>query len=163
MGSVTLGQVWIAPTSDLTAGISAYSGGFAPMSSTSAAMTRGTDMRSGRGQVRTYANGRVRNVVAAGISRSFAMTLQMVTTAQMFTLESWINQTVLYRDTRGRKIYGVFNGLQVYDYKGTDWHDVTLTVTEVTFSEDGATVPTSVMDGGAPTDSGTGIIDGGTP
>jgi hypothetical protein len=135
MAAVVLDQVWIALASNLAAPITAYSSGFASGSGSQSAGNAGVDIRAGQGEVRMYASGRARNVVAVGTKRSYQMTLRMVSSSDMLTLESWINLTVLFRDRVGRKCFGVFNQIQPYDYKGQLLHDVTLTIVEVTTSE----------------------------
>jgi hypothetical protein len=59
------------------------------------------------GRVATYAGGRQRGVTSEGVAQTWPFTLRGVTTANTLTLRSWLGQTVLVRDNRGRKMWGV--------------------------------------------------------
>ncbi len=87
------------------------------------------------GSVRRMANGRLRTVRRAGSARQVGVTLVSVTPAQVRTLESWAGRTVLYRDSWGVKVYGAFFTVGVVDFTDRTRHDVTLTLSEVSYSE----------------------------
>jgi hypothetical protein len=94
-----------------------------------------SDRRAVAGQVRVMANGRRRVVTRAGDARDLGMTLRLLTPAQVETLAAWRGRVVLFRDVRGRRVFGTFFDLAVRDYADRSGHDVTLTLTEVTYDE----------------------------
>lgn len=86
--SVTLSRCWIALASDLSSSIQidADSIDEAPT------MT---------GQVRTYAGGRQRSIVRAGIANQVTLKATLVDPATLSTLTSWLGQTMLLRTPFG--------------------------------------------------------------
>lgn len=87
-------------------------------------------------EVRTYGGGRRRAVTQAGVTEALGVTLRDVPAADVATLESWIGRAVLYRDDRGRKVAGVFDGMErdeLVDDKGK--YDISLTITATTWEE----------------------------
>lgn len=134
MASVVLNRVWVAAASNLAVAVVAGSGGF-PASGMGGGGPAGTDTRTGAGAVRRYAGGRFRNVTVAGVGRKYSMTLRMLDGPTVSLLEGWINQTVLVRDSTGRRVWGVYNALGVFDYPGGVTHDVAYTLVETTYSE----------------------------
>ncbi|HZK00608.1 MAG TPA: hypothetical protein VFC79_11395 [Tissierellaceae bacterium] len=53
-------------------------------------------------------------------------------------IEDIVNEkaTILYRDDRGRKVYGVIRGLQTNDYiEANDWYEIAFTIEAVEYSE----------------------------
>ena len=134
MAVLGLTQVFVAAVSDLATVVAANSTGINPQAQSSTAS--GTDVRTGGGQTRMYAAGNVRNVTTPGTRRVYTVVLELLTMAQFQTLEAWMNKTVLLRDSQGRKCYGVYNQVKLADWKGLgDAHEVTITVTEVSYSE----------------------------
>ncbi len=87
------------------------------------------------GSVKRMANGRLRTVRRAGTARQLGVTLVSVTPAQVRTLEGWAGRTILYRDSWGVKLYGAFFGVGVVDFTNRGRYDVTLSLSEVSFSE----------------------------
>lgn len=88
------------------------------------------------GQVRTYANGRRRSVTRAGISRTINLTFDVVADrASLDLLRSWRGQVVLFRDPRGRKVWGVFYEIEIDENVAVDIAEVSLSLTELTVSE----------------------------
>lgn len=88
------------------------------------------------GEVRTYANGRLRLITRAGLARSYSLTLIACSRAQITWLENNVGQLFCVRDDRGRKIYATFFDVPVLE-ESTDptLGDVTLALSEVTHSE----------------------------
>lgn len=88
------------------------------------------------GEVRRYAGGRFRSIVTIGTRRTRQFTLLDVDQDTLDTLESWIGQTVLVRDNRGKRTFGTFFDLNEGDRFTNDRYNVSVSVTEVTYSED---------------------------
>lgn len=93
------------------------------------------DDRSLDGDVEIYAGGRMRATSLPGDRRKNSMTLVNATPAQVAVLTAWRGKVVLFRDVRGRKIFGVFFGVKVRDYRDGSGHTVALELVEVTYSE----------------------------
>lgn len=91
--------------------------------------------RSSNGSVRTYAGGRTRNVSSAGTNGELTVKLRDVTQSQIDTLDAWREQTIQFRDHRGRKIFGVYHEVAVGDRKVTTLYDVSLVIQELTYNE----------------------------
>ncbi len=91
--------------------------------------------RSMKGEVRQYAGGRQRSIVSKGIKGSFSFNLEDVTQTQLDKLESWLGQTVVVRDTRGRRFFGVLFDYTVTDRHNPTYYSVSLTLNEVTYTE----------------------------
>lgn len=89
------------------------------------------DERGVPGEVRRYANGRLRVIVRAGEAQTLAATLVQVTDAELDLLESWLGRQVMVRDHRGRRMYAVFFQMQVTDHTTGDY-DVAVSFTEYT-------------------------------
>lgn len=87
------------------------------------------------GEVRTYAGGRQRSVSAVGVKEQVSIQLKQATQLQIDTLESWFGQTVVVRDYRGRRWFGVFYALDVTDRRKKTLYDVNITFYEVTYVE----------------------------
>ena len=87
-------------------------------------------------QVRRYAGGRDRIVTTPGQTQTIAVSFPQVSRTQYAALLDLVGTLVLYRDQRGRAVYGV-----VADVTGTEWDaanvlsDVSFTLTSVTHSE----------------------------
>ena len=58
-----------------------------------------------------------------------------VTGADIATLKSWRGRTVLMRDSYGRKMWGVFYGVEIEEYLISSASKVSIVLTEVSFSE----------------------------
>jgi hypothetical protein len=89
------------------------------------------------GEVRAYANGRTRSITKPGSTRTIPLAPDWVSAADIVTLKSWRGQTVLLRDPFGRKVWGVFYGVQVAErvIVGTGASTVSFTITEITYTE----------------------------
>jgi hypothetical protein len=110
MATLVLDRVWInlVPTGDA---VSARSTGRAWSTEVS-------------GEIRTYADGRRRSVTTEGVGVTAALTLALLTQAELETLESWMGSTVQIRDFRGQRAFGVFlavTRVEVPNEK-TMWH-----------------------------------------
>lgn len=91
--------------------------------------------RSMNGSVRQYAAGNQVAISSKGIKGTFNFVLQRATQDDIDTLDSWLGQTVIYRDYRSRAIFGVF-----FDYTATDnanrgYYTVMITLNQVTYTE----------------------------
>jgi hypothetical protein len=84
------------------------------------------------GEVRTYAGGRRRSVTRAGAPNSLALSCDVIGRSTLNTLRGWKGQTLLYRDPRGRKLYGVFYRLGVSENITADLATVSFTLERVT-------------------------------
>ena len=89
-----------------------------------------------RVEVRTYAGGRRRVVSRPGETQTVSVSYRYMTRANYNALSLLVGQTVLFRDQRGRVVYGV-----IADLSGSEWivadkvEDVSFTLTEITYSE----------------------------
>jgi hypothetical protein len=93
--------------------------------------------RSVPGEVRTYAGGRRRAVVAEGVTGSVPFRLRSVPSADIATLESWFGQLIRWRDHRGQKFYGTFFSVERSERKDMiDLYDLSLTLEEMTYTEE---------------------------
>lgn len=133
--AIILTQVWLAlvsnPSDQIVAGsLGAY---------TEAEETSGpnrADSRSTNTKVVPYAGGRFRSVSVPGVSRTYACTLRNLDWATVGKIDGWMGQLCVIRDRSGRKLYGTFPRIQVYDYAGgSQMHDVGFTLTQVSYSE----------------------------
>lgn len=123
MASIRLDTVLLGPVDDLTSQVRL-----------DVASLRERDGKAG--EVRTYANGRRRHVARAGRQRTVTVQAEVLRNRVLLhSLRSWEGQTVLLRDPRGRKVYGVFFDLEIDENITADLATVSLTLTETTFSE----------------------------
>lgn len=123
MASISLDTVLLGPVADLTSQVRL-----------DVASLRERDGKSG--EVRTYANGRRRAVARAGRLRTVVLQAEVLRNRVLLdALRDWEGQTVLLRDPRGRKVYGVFYDLEIDENITTDLAIVSLTLTETTVSE----------------------------
>jgi hypothetical protein len=123
MASLSLATVWLYPVSaptDVTV--------LSTMSSLAAAP-------QAAGSTRRYASGRFRTVTQAGIQEQLTVAAVACDRTQINWLRSHIGVTLLVRDDRGRKFYGAYFNPAVTEHPYDANGDVTLTITEVTFSE----------------------------
>ena len=94
------------------------------------------DTRAVQGRVATYSGGRQRAVTQEGVGGTWELTLRLVTHADTVTLRSWLGQTILVRDNRGRKEWGVILEVPRTAWKDNlDLYDVALTLLIVTVDE----------------------------
>lgn len=89
------------------------------------------------GDVRYYAGGRARVVTSPKDVRTYPLTLQWLTAADVDLLMAWRGRVVLLRDGLGRRVFGTFLSVATADrYLVGGWASVvTLTFTEVTYDE----------------------------
>ena len=87
------------------------------------------------GEVRTYAGGRLRLVTNAGIARTATVTLPECSRDQINWLQTYVGQVMLFRDDRGRKIWGAYLKPKVSENQHNTGGDVTLIINEITYSE----------------------------
>lgn len=88
-----------------------------------------------RGEVRTYAGGRRRAIVRAGLARSPRASLPWCTRAQVAWLEAHVKRLVWVRDHTGRRIAGMYFGVEVSEHRFNDEADVELAIEEVSASD----------------------------
>jgi len=87
-------------------------------------------------RVQSYAGGRQRGITTEGVSGSWAPKLRGVTWADTEKLKAWLGQTVLIRDNRGRKMFGLISRLPRATWKEQlDLYDVEVAVQLVTVNE----------------------------
>ncbi len=87
------------------------------------------------GAVEGFAGGRYRSIALEGVSGQQTFMLRDVSTANIETLKTWIGETVLIRDNRGRRMFGTYYEVTYNDRMLDNYYDVTLNVTEVTYNE----------------------------
>lgn len=88
------------------------------------------------GEVRTYAGGRQRAVTSEGIQGTFSFTIRLISLATVETLRQWIGQTVLVRDHRGQKFYGVFHVVTPIENQESAFYDVTIPLKVIDYNEE---------------------------
>lgn len=91
--------------------------------------------RSGDGETRRMAGGRFRAIGTLGVRRTQTFAMRDLSYADVEQLEEWIGQTVLVRDNRGRRMFGVYWSVPTTDRKDPNYYDVNLDVTEVSYEE----------------------------
>jgi hypothetical protein len=95
------------------------------------------DAQASAGEVHTYAGGRQRAITAEGAQATWSFTLVGMTVAATDTLRSWMGQTVVVRDNRGRRLFGV-----LFECPRTPWkeqldtYDVEVTIRGVDATEE---------------------------
>lgn len=123
MTTLTLTQVAIAPADDLTDILMLGQNAevvFSPSRSTT----------------RAYANGRFRNITRPGLQRQVTVTFPYMSRDNYRSLEDLLNQTVLLRDQRQRRVWGVIDSVTGNEFPVRDLvQSVQFTLTEVTVSE----------------------------
>lgn len=88
------------------------------------------------GEARLNANGRTRLIRKPAKARTFALSLPNCTRAQIDWLELYAGELVIVRDDRKRKIPCVYFDVPIDEEPGdADSGDVTLALTEITYSE----------------------------
>lgn len=88
------------------------------------------------GEVRQYAGGRQRAVLAVGESTTWQPTLVGVTLATKDLLRTWVGVPVQVRDWRGQRYVCVFFRVPVDEEREPNLYDVTLTLRLVTVDEE---------------------------
>lgn len=87
------------------------------------------------GEVRQFAGGRFRYVGRTGVGGRLDRTLRAVPQRLTELMEEWIGQTVLLRDHRGQRWWGIFKTVGRRNIKGTTLYDVSITVELVSQDE----------------------------
>ena len=124
MTSIVIDDAWFNLASDLTQSLTMV-------------LTGESDMTSRPVEVRRYAGGRVRSVTRPGVTKLLNLSFELADRADMYQLEDWIGTTVLYRDPRGRRLWGVFAAVDEGELPGVgeDTVNVNLTFSQVTVHE----------------------------
>jgi hypothetical protein len=124
MTSIVVDAAWFNLASDLSQSITMV-------------LTGESDMTSRPVDVRRYAGGRVRSVTRPGTTKQLSLSFELADRADMLQLEDWIGTTVLYRDPRGRRLWGVFGAVDEGELPGVgeDTVNVNLTFSQITFDE----------------------------
>ena len=124
MTTVTLEDAWFNLASDLSQSITME-------------LTGESDMTSRPIETRRYANGRVRAISRPGSTKQINLNFQLATRSDMHQLEDWVGLTVLYRDPRGRRLWGVYGAVDESEIPGADDDtvNVNITLSEVTVDE----------------------------
>jgi len=122
--SIVIDDGWFSLASDLTKSVTMV-------------LTGESDMTSRPVDVRRYAGGRVRSVTRPGTTKLLNLSFELADRSDMYQLEDWIGTTVLYRDPRGRRLWGVFGAVDEGELPGVgaDTVNVNLTFSQVTFDE----------------------------
>ncbi len=81
------------------------------------------------GSVQAFAGGRFRSISTEGVGGKQTFMLRDVSSADIETLKSWIGETVLVRDNRGRRMFGTYYVVGYSDRMSESYYDVTLEVT----------------------------------
>lgn len=106
MAEVTLTDLWLHQATDLSTYIQLPLNKLAAMESEVA------------GTVRRYAGGRLRFIRKPGDKDSINVSLVMVPLATVETMNQWAGELLMYRDPKGRKIFGTYRGLSVSEQAG---------------------------------------------
>lgn len=125
MASVTLEDAWFHLASDLSDSIRMD-------------LTGESDDTARPVDVRRYAGGRVRAIVRPAAKKQLSLTFELADRADYDQLLAWAGETVMYRDTRGRKVFGVYGVVSGVELPGVgdDVLNVTLSFSEVSVSEE---------------------------
>lgn len=117
----------------IVSGTSGGSGGNSPK----------TEQITQAGSLRMYGNGNVRAILGSGQTRQQTLSLRAISPSQLETVKALIGHTICYRDTYGRKIFGVFLDLsvQAIPYSGSALddsllYDAGLVIQSVAFDEE---------------------------
>lgn len=94
-----------------------------------------TRSHSQEGDVQKFAGGRFRSISVEGLAGAQTFMLRDVPYSDILTLESWIGQTVLIRDNRGRRMFGTYFEVSYTDGPNENYYDVTLNLKEITYNE----------------------------
>ena len=122
MSTLTLRSLWLNRT-DTGEAVSGASG-----------RDRGTAY-SIDGNVRKYANGRLRAVATTGVQTEITRTMVALDYATKEKLVTWLGVNVQLRDHRGNKWFGVFFTLAVTEYQQPDLYAAAITLLTTTTAE----------------------------
>lgn len=87
------------------------------------------------GEVRLYANGRLRAVNRSGRQQQLAVQLPACSREQVTWIEGHAGRLLLVRDDRSRKFYGTYYNPSIDEHGYDDNADVSLSLVEITHSE----------------------------
>lgn len=87
------------------------------------------------GSVVRMANGRLRTQRRAGVAIQLQFAAVALTPDAAATFEAWAGRTVLFRDSWGQKVYGVYFNPATRDFTKRTRRDVTVTLSSVTVDE----------------------------
>lgn len=92
---------------------------------------------SQEGSVEKFAGGRFRSISVEGIEEVQTFMLRDLSYTDVLTLITWIGETVLVRDNRGRRMFGTYFSVPYTDGSDANYYDVSLTVGAVSYNEGG--------------------------
>lgn len=125
MASISFSGVFLAPVSDLSD----------TLYLDTALSVAGQNSK--RGEIRMYAGGRTRLVTRPGTTETVNVSVNYTTQANRATVEGLVGDLILYRDGRGRKIYGAIFNVSAQEITGyQELCNLSFTVTSVTHSEE---------------------------
>lgn len=126
MASVTLDDLWLHDAANLS-------------SSIAGALTGEDESTSKPGEVRRYANGRLRSITGAGSSVELRLQMDLADRADVDVLRGWVKTgtKLLLREPKGRLLWGVVFALDVTEVAGAsdDFADASFTFRQVTVDE----------------------------
>jgi hypothetical protein len=123
MTVLTLTDTIIAPIADLSAGVTINQYGE-------------TEAVSDLTTVRTYAGGVRRVVTVPGRAQEYSVSYRFMSRTNYDGLLDLVSVPVLFRDQRGRAVYGVIGSLVGTEFAVSDLiEDVSFTVQNITYSE----------------------------
>ena len=89
-----------------------------------------------KASVRHYAGGRRRVVSQPGPTRTFSLSWRWVSRASHATMLGFVGQTVLYRNSREGRVFGLLAAVVgSEDLAANRLENVTVTIEEITYSE----------------------------
>jgi hypothetical protein len=125
MASITFSGVWLNAGDDLSNSLYLDT----------AVSVSGDKAR--RGETRTYAGGRIRLITRPGTAASVDVTSDYTTRTSRDWLESVVGELILYRDGRGRKLWGTILAVHATEVRGAaELVNLSFTVNEITHSEE---------------------------
>lgn len=126
MASVTLDDLYLHEATDNSVYITAI-------------LTGEREQASKPGQVRRYANGRLRSVSSSASPTELSVELRLADRSDVDQVRTWMqaHTLLLYREPRGRRLWGVLFDLTVEEVPGAseDFADVSFTFHQVSYEE----------------------------
>jgi hypothetical protein len=121
--TILLSQATIAPLSDLSGVL------ILPPATESETESSGVS-------VRQYAGGRRRVISTPATSRMVNVAWTYMTRANFAALEALVGVPILFRDSRSRRVFGVFRSIASDELRGENrLANVSVTIEEITFDE----------------------------
>ena len=126
MAEITLIEMWLHPASDLATSLNVALNQFSAAEPSVA------------GSSEMFANGNLRYVRSVGDKTTIRVALVELTYDDFLILKGWVGILLLYRDPKGRKLYGTFSKLNTSDKSGDParLRSASLDLEQVTFSEE---------------------------